>query len=283
MSELTTLLGRGQGQATKLAQLHPHPNDSRVTFDEDSHTYFVDGNPVGLSVTGVLKAVEREPFDAPAVAAKLARNPTPAYNGGTGPTGKLLPLAPADILKRWDDNRDLGTCLHGCLERHLNDLPVEDAALAHVRDEFDQALRWLAASGLTPYRTEWVIYDEACDVAGSVDFVAKNADGDLVIVDWKRCTHGGKGFSKHWRGETMLPPVDHLPECKLSHWSAQVNLYRVMLERNYGVRVAQMCMVALLPGQAEAVQYTHERDDAVAALLDRRRRPPTEAGVDRRS
>jgi len=271
------LLSRGALEATRLARENSHPRDARVTFEEASHVYSVDGVPLDVSVTGVLKEVEREPFDAEAVAAKLAARPTASYNAGVDPaTGAWLPLAAPDILKSWDANRDLGTHLHGCLERHLNGLPTAPEAVA---DEFGQGLRWLATCGMTPFRTEWVIFDEVAGVAGSVDFVGKHPDGTLGIVDWKRCKHGDRSFFAHWKGANMLPPLDHLPECKLSHWHAQVNLYRIMLERRYDVRVSTMCMVVMMPGQPEAVEYVHRRDDAVAALLDRRCAAPTVAAA----
>ena len=41
-------------------------------------------------------------------------------------------------------------------------------------------------AGLTAFRTEWMIYGDAERLAGSIDFVASNARGDLVIFDWKR-------------------------------------------------------------------------------------------------
>ena len=40
--------------------------------------------------------------------------------------------------------------------------------------------------GLTAYRTEWTIFAEAERLAGSIDFVAQDANGLLVIFDWKR-------------------------------------------------------------------------------------------------
>ena len=40
--------------------------------------------------------------------------------------------------------------------------------------------------GLTAYRTEWTIFAEAERLAGSIDFVAQDANGHLVIFDWKR-------------------------------------------------------------------------------------------------
>jgi len=42
-------------------------------------------------------------------------------------------------------------------------------------------------SHLTPYRSEWMIYDEHRKIAGSIDMVFMNEDNTLSIYDWKRC------------------------------------------------------------------------------------------------
>ena len=44
-------------------QSNPHERDDRLKFDELSHTYYVDGIPLDVSVTGFLAAF-LEPFDA---------------------------------------------------------------------------------------------------------------------------------------------------------------------------------------------------------------------------
>ncbi len=266
------VLTRGQGEATYLARVHAHPRDVRVVFDEGPHTYTVDGKLVGVSVTGLLASVENDHFDAEAVARKLAATPSAKYNAGRDlETGLWLPMTAEAILAQWDTARDLGTDLHGRLERHLNKLPVTFASPdATNAKEFAQATRWLATCGMEPFRTEWVIFDEDCDVAGSVDFVGAYPDGTLGIVDWKRCIHGGRGFAAHFHGTTLKPPLEHLQDCKLSHWLAQVNVYRVILERKYGATVRSMQMVVLQADQEEAAVYTHPRDDRVARLLDDR-------------
>ncbi len=162
--------------------------------------------------------------------------------------------------------------------------------------EFQQFKRWFTACGLKAYRTEWVIYAMTDDagfrklvlgtledaaaaaasaaskpfIAGSVDFVGRNpVTGNYVIVDWKRCAHGAaeSGFAASYGGVKMLPPADALDECKLSHWAIQVNIYRCILEACYGITVERMLMLVLYPGQDEAVEYEHARDDTVAAAL----------------
>jgi hypothetical protein len=313
----TTLVSRST-TATALARKHGHPRDAAIEFHEDTHSYFVtaaDGvkHKAGLSVTGLINTVIRDPFNAPEVAAKLAARPSRKYNAGVGPDGRFLPLTAEAILASWDARRDLGTDLHGKIELYLNGTPeaelfggASDESAVNFA-EFRQFKRWFEACGLEAYRTEWVIYATVDDagfretyadadadgdgdgdgdgaaatatataadhrpfIAGSVDFVGRNpVTGNYVIVDWKRCAHGAaeSGFASSYGGAKMLPPADALEECKLSHWTIQVNVYRCILEACYGITVERMLMLALYPGQEEAVEYEHARDDSVAATL----------------
>lgn len=258
-----------------LAARNGHARDARVRFDEGPHVYYVDGTAIGASVTGLLKEVEGDPFDAEAVSLRKSRWPDERYNAGVDRAGKWIPMTPKAIRAQWDLARDLGTDLHARIEKHLNGevVCVKDTHAHQNLEEFLQAMRWIAACGLEPYRTEWVIFDEDADVAGSIDFVARDpATGALVIIDWKRCRNGDDvyRFSSRRDGVMLKPPLDHLPDTTLSHWAAQVNLYRIILERHYAVVISRMQMVCVYAGQGEARVYEHARDDRVAALLDRR-------------
>lgn len=262
----------------KLAIDNKHPRDDNIVFDEGPHTYTVNGKRIGLSVTGLIALVESSHFDADAVATKLSTSTRPsAKYSRVSEDGRRVPLEKAEILKMWDDARDLGTDLHGKIERYLNGIPIEIKEGADNSVEFKQFLDWWEkqqAAGFEAYRTEWVIYDEDNDLAGSIDFIMRNkATGDLSIVDWKRCITSGSGFDSAWGGKRMLPPMDHLEETKLNHWKVQVNVYRKMLEKNYGVRIADMRMVVLYKDdQDEAVEFMHDIDDSVEALISHPRK-----------
>lgn len=261
----------------KLAREHAHERDALIVFDEPTHTYTIDGVKAKLSVTGLIAKVESSHFDADAVATKLSTSARPsAKYSRVDESGARVPLAKAEILKMWDDARDFGTDLHGKIERYLNDIhDVVPAPGELNHSEFGQFLRWWKkqlAAGFEAYRTEWVIFTksemEKQYLAGSIDFVMRNtATGELSIVDWKRCLTSGSGFDSAWGGKRMLPPMDHFEETKLNHWLIQVNVYRLMLEKNYGVRIADMRMVVLYDDQDEAVEFMHARDDSVEALI----------------
>ena len=51
-------------------------------------------------------------------------------------------------------------------------------------------LRWHCSCNscthLSAFRTEWTIYEESEQLAGSIDFVAMDGEGHLVLFDWKR-------------------------------------------------------------------------------------------------
>ena len=257
----------------KLAAEHKHPRDEHIVFDEGPHTYTVDGVVVKTSVTGLISLVETEHFDAPKIARQLSMSSRPSekYSTLDPVSGSRIPLPAAEILALWDAARDLGTDLHGKIERSLNDIAVVfDAPDSVNAKEFGQFERWWAAkvaAGYEAHRTEWVIYDGP-HLAGSIDFVMRNkATNEFVIVDWKRCLTNGAGFSSAWKSKKMLAPMQHLEETKLNHWKVQVNVYRSILERNYELNVTGMMMVVLYADQEEAVVFEHEREDSVEDLI----------------
>lgn len=68
------------------------------------------------------------------------------------------------------------------LEAWINRVPADIES-----PEMKLFLRFIRTlGGLTAFRTEWMIYGEEERLAGSIDFVAEDRQGDLVIFDWKR-------------------------------------------------------------------------------------------------
>jgi hypothetical protein len=67
--------------------------------------------------------------------------------------------------------------------------------------------------------------------------------GALMIYDWKR----SKAISWTKSNQRGRFPLDHLDDVNGTHYSLQLNLYRTLLERNYGVRISRMRLVRLHP------------------------------------
>jgi hypothetical protein len=265
------MAGHRAAERLALALAHEHALDARITFVEEGHTYYLDGVALPRSVTGVIDGVASDHFDPDAIIAKMkaGRNwPNPAYSDPGG-----IPWTDDRIRAAWAANgaaaAELGTDLHSKIELFMNGLPVEYDEAGTNRQEFQYFLRWWEEASKTheAYRTEWVIFDADAAVAGSVDFVMRNkTTGKFSIVDWKRCKTKEAGFQKSF-GRRFLPPLAHMDEHKSNKWCVQVNVYREMLEKNYGVEVDTMCMVVFHTENDGAEVHTFPRLDVRALLV----------------
>ena len=103
------------------------------------------------------------------------------------------------------------------------------------------------AAHFVPYRTEWMVYDEEIRIAGSIDMVYEDpvGDGSLMIYDWKRTKEIKKtdGFNKFATTEC----INHLPDTNFWHYALQLNIYKAIVERNYGKKVTTLMLVCLHP------------------------------------
>ncbi len=104
--------------------------------------------------------------------------------------------------------------------------------------------------GLTVYRTEWCIFGDEERLAGSVDMVATNSDGDLILFDWKRSTNLRHKYINPF--QRMLPPLQHLEDCQGYHYRLQLNCYRYLIQKYYGFRVAGMRVVCTHPDNSDS-------------------------------
>lgn len=226
-----------------LALRHAHPRDSRITFDEPTHTYTIDdGAQKYTSVTTFIKPLFEE-FDADAVIANMMRS-------SKWSASKYFGMSPDEIKAQWArsgaESAAQGTKLHADIESFYNEEPVvNDSPEYQYFLKFNDDLKTLK-----PYRTEWTVFDEELLIAGSIDMVYQREDGDLVIYDWKRV----KGIEKSSRfaGVGKKDAISHLPDTNYWHYALQLNLYKFLLEKNYGVKVVGLCLVCLHPDKPKA-------------------------------
>lgn len=115
-------------------------------------------------------------FDADrAIRLMLQKNwPRPDYMEGE------RPLLPSEIKARWERNREeaasAGTWTHLQCECVLN-----GGSIAGSCCEMNLFRQFLGqCPPLLAYRTEWCIFSSEEQVAGMIDFAAKDADGNLV-------------------------------------------------------------------------------------------------------
>ena len=220
------------------------------------------GHFLPQSATGLEKMIFPQ-FDKAATLRTMSdRRWAEAYSD-LGPDGKLVRWSEERVLAAWAANgaaaAKTGTDLHAMMERYMLGAPNtisrgDDNAVC-----FAMGVVWwekMQREGFEVFAAEPVVYGGGTltypdgrvlpRLAGSIDLIL-HKDGepaDVVhLVDHKKC----KGtLSKYFSSSSKpaFPPMDKvLTQCKQDKWVSQINLYRHVLEGDYGLRVASMRMV----------------------------------------
>jgi hypothetical protein len=159
---------------------------------------------------------------------------------------KYIGKSATEIKNDWETARKNGTLLHHAIELGLND----GYATVHesIESEFDFFISWMNEKedlGWEPYRTEWRIFDEELKVAGTLDALFVDSEGKFHLCDWKRCKAIHKNAYKNLR--SAVEGFTHLIDCNFNHYAIQLNIYKFILERCYGVKISTMRVVNLHP------------------------------------
>jgi hypothetical protein len=252
---------------SNLAIKNAHPRDSHISFDEPTHIYTINGSSKGvISVTKLLGSFHPK-FDADKVIRNMKASPK-------WPDSPYFGMTDAAIKQQWTDNgtqaSGAGTGLHLAIEQFLDKQEITDRDVVTTQEwSYFQAFWLKHEPDLEPYRLEWCVYVEELKLAGSIDAVfRRKSDGAFFIYDWKRC----KKIETENRFETCLAPVDHLPNSNYWHYTLQLNTYRYILERHYGMVIKDMFLIILHPNNETYMKRRLNRMDAeVEAMMDVRR------------
>jgi hypothetical protein len=124
---------------------------------------------------------------------------------------------------------------------------------------------WETYSHLQPYRSEWIVWDADYKVAGTIDALFRDkTDGTYWIIDWKRVRKGLEADLEATRwgyvqdndewlepvsrwAKKMPSPLGDLYNTKYWNYSLQLNVYKHILEKNYGIKIQGMLLVQLHP------------------------------------
>jgi hypothetical protein len=240
-----------------------HARDTRIVAVDDPHIYYLDGDYGNVISSTTLIHAFFPSFDAPAAAHSILagktflqqrHRPSYKYHGCT---------TVDDVLAKWNEWRDLGTALHANIECFFNSVPgTHNLILPHNRkpwryflDLFENKHFWC----WEPYRTEWAIFDDDTRIAGKIDYAAVDPKtGGLVLFDWKRSGHISDISFSGLRGagrEKGFGVCSQLENCTYMLYSLQLNLYKYIVERCYGLRVVKLYIVQLHPTLARPVLH----------------------------
>lgn len=252
---------------TLLAIKNKHERDLHIEFEEESHKYTIlcDPNSKYTSVTTYVHE-QFEKFDADMIIGRMMSSPYWNNNKYFGKT-------PFEIKKLWEDNRDqaaeAGTKMHYDIECHYNDIVVQNDSIEYKY--FNDFLE--KHKHFTAFRTEWVIFDTELKLAGSVDMVFYNEkDNSYYIYDWKRCREIKKsnGYNKY----SINPILNELPDTNYWHYTLQLNIYKALLEKNYGITIAGCVLVCLHPDNKNKTFQTYKvpiLNDLISRLFSARK------------
>lgn len=221
-----------------LSNINSHPRDNLITFDEVPHIYNIKGDTSQYTSVTTWNHSHFEYFDANKIIDNMMRSKN-------WKTNKYYRMTKEEIISSWDKSRieasGSGTKMHYDIECYYNGCPNENNSL-----EYSYFLKFAEYyKHLKPYRTEWMIWHEDIKVAGSVDMVFEQADGTLLIYDWKRSKEIIK--TTRFNKFAITESINHLPDTNFWHYSLQLNVYKRILEEKYGKRVEGLFLVCLHP------------------------------------
>jgi hypothetical protein len=251
-----------------LLRTNVHSRDACIHFDEPTHIYTVNGTYEGyISVTGFLHHFFPH-FDPRATITKMRKSPKFS-------TGPYAGMTDDEIVAKWEasgkEASSAGTAMHLAIEQFLNGHAEVIVPAVKETVEWAQFTSFWEKHGwdLEPYRTEWEVWVEEIKLAGSLDMVFKRkSDGRYLIYDWKRSKE--IKFENPWG--TGYGPVSHLPDCNYWHYTLQLNVYKWVLEKYYGLDIADMYLVICHPNSTsyKRLRLNH-LDDEVEAMVECRK------------
>jgi hypothetical protein len=240
-----------------------HPRDKNIKFAEEGHKYTINDDPTKKYTSVTTWNHSHFPhFDADSIIQKM-------ISGKSWKLGhKYWGLTPDQIKDLWNSKRDdaagAGTSMHFEIECFMNSnvlmfeythkelLHQYNIWIKYDKKHLELGTEWQFFlkfvedfPELKPYRTEWTIYHEELQLAGSIDMVYENPDNTLSIYDWKRsaCITRFNGWDKYATTEC----INHMPDSNFWHYALQLNTYKAILEEKYGKIVKDLYLVRLHP------------------------------------
>ncbi len=218
--------------------------DSQLAFIPEEHVYVFRGTVEFRSVSSVVSSFF-SPFDTQRWSEHVARK-----------EGRNR----LEVIEEWDakgtESREIGTFLHAQIEAYLMHRTVENSTIFRYNGEFvniDKEVsiereiqyfkQFMAENVIQPFRAEWHICDESYKIAGTIDLLCKNGQ-KYDIYDWKRSR---KALPNQDVWQYGINGLEGIPDIKFYHYALQQNLYKYILERNYGITIGSMYLVVLHP------------------------------------
>lgn len=220
-----------------LCETNKHLRDENIIMKKEEHKYIINNQTDYISATAFIKILF-PPISEDIFVYNIMRSTSPEtiqrYKGLTKEQIK------AKLNIQRDAAANLGTLLHEDIERYYNNIEVhrDDIEWTYF-NQFKDIYK-----DRTPYRTEWMIYDDIFKICGTIDMVFQNDDGTYDIIDWKRS-----------KNITHPKNINKQTNTNYWHYSYQLNIYKYILENNYNMTIKNMVIVQMHPDIKELKIY----------------------------
>ena len=268
---LVKALARTKDMTEKMSSFKDsgvYAQDQLIDFEPDEHIYTYAGQERFLPVSSLI-AYFFEEFDVLAAAErKFLRYHIPVE----------------ESLDQWDRigriASEVGTFVHLQTENYFQrgffecvcpftyNGKTEEISIERERQHF---LHFVKDYNIIPYRQEWPVYDKELNIAGTIDLICRDSDGEFTIYDWKRSAKvvntQGAPIVEGFGGKRGFNGIN-LPDTAFYHYCIQQNLYRYMLETHYGIRIKAMNLVVLCPDYSTYyVASVPKMDEVIRQIL----------------
>lgn len=218
-----------------------HNKKHNLTFDKENHKYFVDGVEY-QSVTVFLK--KYFPFDRHKIASALAQ--------------KNL-TTKKEIFKQWDLVRDNGSHVHDLIDRYLKNERLTKPQLNKIVN----VLKFIEENKLEILASEVQVFSKKYKLAGTIDLLAKNPKGQILIIDWKT---NRKPILKKDVFDMAKHPLSEFPNNKFYQYSMQLSLYSLILKQEYKIDVFDTFLVQLSKDSYQVIDTLNLEYDMLEVL-----------------
>lgn len=156
-----------------------------------------------------------------------------------------------ELGREWDflryEGNTIGTLIHSYLELRTQrkfpvlDIPT-DIDINRLNGSLSSAEQFIKDHDhFSPVERELVVGNHF--VGGQIDYLAY-AGEDLCLIDYK--TDKQIRTENKW-GKKLLPPFSHLDDCELRKYEIQTNFYKLIFEKETGLKIDKIIIVHISP------------------------------------
>jgi hypothetical protein len=217
----------------------------KLTFEEEAHKYYVDGQQLYTSVSGIIKNYVKD-VDYKKISHSIDRK---------------LRLPIGATKQRWDNKATLA-CALGNRAHYFGELYAFHRNIEPI-DEFEEAAKKFwdeLPDHIVPVFTELQMYHFTNMFGGTADIILYNLrTGKFIIADYKT----NEDIFKNFKSKKLLAPFDNLLESAFNKYQIQFSLYQIQFEQT-GFEVEKRVLVWLKPN---GTYLTYETEDLTEILI----------------